>query len=172
MSHSSVSRQMRGENGVVRRAAMGVLALLPLVLSLRAAPALAQKGAADKATQETLFRLENDFAKAVVHRDAAAIRAMTAPKWVYSDETGVMEREAGIAAFTTGSDTVREASNEKMRALIYDKTAVVVGVLVMKGSGAHGAFTNRFRYTDTWVKLDGRWQCIGSQDYLMPAAKH
>ena len=51
-------------------------------------------------------------------RDAAIMRRITAPKWVYSDESGVMEREAGIKAFTTGTDTVREASNEKMRALV------------------------------------------------------
>ena len=58
-----------------------------------------------------------------------------------------------------------------MRALVYDRSAVVIGELVMKGRGPKGAFTNRYRYTDTFVKLDGRWQCIASQDYLMPAPK-
>jgi len=126
---------------------------------------------ASKAYEQALFKLENDWTRAVVNRDAAIMHRLTAPKWVYSDESGVMEREAGIKAFTTGSDTVREASNETMRALIYDKSAVVIGVLVMKGRGPKGAFTNRYRYTDTWVKLDGRWQCIASQDYLMPDTK-
>ena len=129
----------------------------------------AQQGS--KADEQALFKLENDWTQAVVKRDAALMHRLTAPKWVYSDESGVMEREAGIKAFTTGSDTVREASNEKMRALIYDKSAVVIGVLVMKGRGPKGAFTNRYRYTDTWVKLEGRWQCIASQDYLMPETK-
>ena len=43
----------------------------------------------------------------------------------------------------------------------------------MKGRGATrgGPFTHRYRYTDTWMKLDGRWQCIASQDYLMPEPK-
>ena len=177
MSHTSVSRGGRvilsaAKDPCVILSAAKDLLLLVLLAMLSAAPLAAQQGASDRATERTLFRLENDFAKAVVKRDAAAIRAMTAPRWVYSDETGVMEREAGITAFTTGSDTVREASNEAMRALIYDKSAVVIGVLVMKGSGAHGAFTNRFRYTDTWARLNGRWQCIASQDYLIPAAKH
>ena len=180
MSHSSVSRRdtvilsAAKEPFVILSAAKDllVLALLATLLALPiAAPAQAQQVAAEKATEKTLFRLENDFAKAVVKRDAAAIRAMTAPHWVYSDETGVMEREAGIKAFTTGTDTVRDASNERMRALVYDNSAVVLGVLVMKGSGASGPFTNRYRYTDSWVKLDGRWQCIASQDYLIPQRK-
>jgi ketosteroid isomerase-like protein len=132
-------------------------------------PASAQQ--ANKAEEQALFKLENDWTQAVVKRDAAIMHRLTAPKWLYSDESGVMEREAGIKAFTTGSDTVREASNEKMRALIYDNAAVVIGVLVMKGRGPKGSFTNRYRYTDTWAKLDGRWQCIASQDYLMPQPK-
>jgi hypothetical protein len=141
-----------------------------VVLCAAASPAAAQQGS--KADEQALFKLENDWTQGVVKRDAALMHRLTAPKWVYSDESGVMEREAGIKAFTTGTDTVREASNEKMRALIYDKSAVVIGILVMKGRGPKGPFTNRYRYTDTWVKLDGRWQCIASQDYLMPEAKH
>lgn len=147
--------------------------LLLALLLLSAAPGIAraQQSAADKATEQALFRLENDFAQAVVKRNAAAMRRITAPRWVYSDESGVMERDAGISAFTTGTDTVREASNEKMRALIYGNSAAVIGILVMKGSGPRGAFTHRYRYTDTFVKLDGRWQCVASQDYLMPEPK-
>ena len=145
--------------------------LLVLVLFLSAPQAAAQQGSAKKSVERQLFRLENEWAQAVVKRDPAILHQMTAPDWVYSDETGVMEREAGIKSFTTGTDTVRQASNERMRALVYDNAAVVIGVLVMKGSGASGPFTNRYRYTDSWVKLDGRWQCVASQDYLIPAGK-
>ena len=175
MRHTSVSRPgtvvLSVAASVVLSVAKDLHVLLLAMLLLSADIAHAQQSAAERATEQALFRLENDFARAVVKRDAAALRRMTAPRWVYSDESGVMEREAGITAFTTGTDTVREASNEKMRALIYDHSAAVIGILVMKGSGPHGAFTKRYRYTDTWVKLDGRWQCIASQDYLMPENK-
>ena len=144
------------------------LLLLALVIAVPHVTS-AQQAARQNSAERELFRLENEWAQAVVKRDAAILHRMTAPRWVYSDETGVMEREAGIKAFTTGTDTVRDASNERMRALVYDNSAVVLGVLVMKGSGASGPFTNRYRYTDSWVKLGGRWQCIASQDYLIPA---
>ena len=165
MSRISASRRP----SVVLSAAKDLL-VLALLLSAPYA-ATAQQAASGKSAERELFRLENEWAQAVVKRDAAILHRMTAPRWVYSDETGVMEREAGIKAFTTGSDTVREASNEKMRALLYDKSAVVIGILVMKGRGPKGAFTNRYRYTDTWVKYEGQWQCVASQDYLMPAPK-
>jgi ketosteroid isomerase-like protein len=127
--------------------------------------------AANRDAERTLFRLEDEFAQAVVKRDARALGRLVAPRWVYSDASGVMQRDAGIAAFTTGSDTVREASNAEMRALVYDNSAIVIGILQMKGRGSAGPFTRRYRYTDSWVKLDGRWQCVASQDYLMPNAK-
>ena len=144
-----------------------------LVLGVGAVRVEAQRAALDtRATTNTLFRLEDDFARAVVARDAQALGHLVAPKWVYSDETGVMERDAGIKAFTTGSDTVHDASNANMRALMYSNSAVVIGVLQTKGRGPAGPFTRRYRFTDTWVKLDGRWQCVASQDYLMPNEKH
>ena len=145
--------------------------LLLMLLTTIPHIAAAQLSARQKSDERELFRLENEWAHAVVKRDAAILHRMTAPRWVYSDETGVLEREAGIKSFTTGTDTVRDASNKRMRALIYDNSAVVIGILVMKGSGASGAFNNRYRYTDSWVKRDGRWQCIASQDYLIPAGK-
>ena len=131
--------------------------------------ARAAAGAPDERDAErTLLRLENDWARAVIHRDAAVLQRLVAPRWVYSDESGVMERDAGIRAFTTGTDTVRAASNSNMRVLLYPGAAVVIGVLQMRGDGPAGAFVHRYRYTDTWAWLDGRWQCVASQDYLLP----
>jgi len=135
------------------------------VCALLAARAAAAQPSAE---EHALFALEDQFAQATVRRDAAALRRLVAPRWVYSDESGVMERDAGIKAFTTGSDTVTQAGNDRMRALVYGNTAAVIGELWMKGRGPKGAFAHRYRYTDTWLKLDGRWQCIASQDYLMP----
>jgi ketosteroid isomerase-like protein len=125
----------------------------------------------ERAAERVLMRLEDAWAQAVVRRDARALGRFIAPRWVYSDESGVMSREAGIAAFTSGTDTVREASNADMRAMVYGNSAVVIGILRMKGSGPGGPFTHRYRYTDTWVFSNGRWQCVASQDYLMPEPK-
>ena len=137
-----------------------------LLAALIAVPAAAQS------QEKSLYKLEDDFAAAVVKRDVKTIERLTAPHWVYSDESGVMERDAAIKAFTSGPDSVTAASNEKVRAIVYGKTAVVVGILHLKGRGAKGPFDNRYRFTDTWMERDGRWQIIAAQDYLLPAAKH
>jgi ketosteroid isomerase-like protein len=139
--------------------------LLSLAFLTLALPASAQS------VEKTLYTLENDFAAAVVKRDVKTMERLTAPKWVYSDESGVMDRAAAIKAFTSGPDSVTAASNEQMRAMVYGNTAVVIGILRLKGRGPQGAFDRRYRYTDTWKEIDGRWQIIAAQDYLMPSAK-
>jgi ketosteroid isomerase-like protein len=148
-------------------------AILMLALVVYPSPLPAQRSAtaSESAVQRTLFKLESDWAQAVVDRDARAIGRLVAPRWVYTDESGVMNRAEGIESFTSGADTVREASNSDMKAIVYPNAAVVIGILHMKGRGPNGPFTRRYRYTDTWAKLDGRWQCIASQDYLMPEDK-
>ncbi|HET9002575.1 MAG TPA: nuclear transport factor 2 family protein [Gemmatimonadaceae bacterium] len=128
-----------------------------------------QASSGESATQRLLYALENQWAQGVVRRDAAAVRRLVAPRWIYSDESGTMNREEGIAAFTGGTDTVTAAGNDDMHAIVYGNTAIVTGILWMRGRGTAGAFEHRYRYTDTWMKLGGRWQCIASQDYLLPA---
>ena len=118
--------------------------------------------------ERALFRVEEDFARAVIARDPVALRRIVAPQWVYSDESGTMSRDEGVKLFTSGADTVEQSGNDGMRAIVYGNTAVVTGVLWMRGHGPKGAFLNRYRYTDVFLKMDGRWRCIASQDYLMP----
>jgi ketosteroid isomerase-like protein len=63
---------------------------------------------------------------------------------------------------------VESARNEDMRAYVHGNTAVVTGWLVVRGRGPGGPFDRRFRYTDTWLRRDGRWRVIAAQDYLVP----
>ena len=131
----------------------------------------ATQASSTAAAERELYRIEDAWAQAVVRRDAKALGRLIAPRWVYSDESGLMDRDAGIAAFVSGTDTVTEASNAGMRASVYGNAAVVTGILRMKGRGPNGPFDRRYRYTDTWVRMDGRWQAVASQDYLIPEGK-
>jgi ketosteroid isomerase-like protein len=149
-----------------------VLATLCLPAAVRTSAAQSPASATApgvRTAERTLIALENEWAQAVVHRNARALGRFVAARWVYSDESGVMDRAAGIKAFTSGSDTVATAGNRDMHVTVYPGAAVVIGILEMRGRGPAGAFFHRYRYTDTWVLIDGRWQCVASQDYLMPS---
>lgn len=120
------------------------------------------------AVEQTLFRLEDEWTRALVRRDAAAFERLLAPRFVYTENDQVMTRAQLIDALTRGADTVESAANEDMKAYAYGNTAVVTGWLVVKGRGKDGAFNRRYRYTDTWVNRRGQWQVIAAHDYLAP----
>ncbi len=145
--------------------------VLPLLaVLLLAGPLAAQTPAPPgSAAERALFQLEDGWATALVHHDTAYFRRTLASGYVYSDESGVSDREETLAQMTAPGDTVDFAANENMRAHIYGTTGVVTGILVTRGRGARGRFAHRYRFTDTWIRSGGRWIMIASQDYDIPS---
>lgn len=123
--------------------------------------------ASTKSAERELLKLEDGWASGLVRRDTAMFRRHLARDFVYTENADVMGKEDVIKS-VTGSDTVRWAGNEGMKVHVYGTTAVVTGILAMKGRGKDGAFDKRYRFTDTWKFIAGRWQIIAAQDYLIP----
>ena len=120
-----------------------------------------------RAAERELLRLEDGWARGLVRRDTAMFRRHLARDFVYTENAAVMGKDEVLAG-VVGTDTVTSAANEGMKVHLYGTTAVVTGILGMKGRGKGGAFDRRYRFTDTWKFLDGRWQVIAAQDYLIP----
>ena len=118
----------------------------------------------------TLLRLEDQWASALVARDSGFFRRTLHPDYVYSDERGTFNKEQVIAD-QIGTDTVKYAANEDMRAHVHGAAAVVTGILIVRGHGKSGAFQHRYRYTDTWISSKQGWLMIASQDYEIPRGR-
>ena len=146
------------------------LAGTALLFVLVAPPLLAQQKA-DTATPTAaeLVRLENQWTAGLVKRDRAIFEKLLAPKFVYTENDKLMSRADVIHEVAEGSDRVTAARNEGMVVHEYGPTtAVVTGWLIVEGRGTGGAFTHRYRFTDTWVKGPSAWQIVAAQDYLAP----
>lgn len=118
--------------------------------------------------QKAVFALEEEWTRALVKRDTMAFKRLTVPGFVYTEDNAVMTQGELIHAIVTSPDRTLWAGNEGMKLYDYNPVAVVTGVLVVKGTGKSGRFTNRYRFTDTWLYRNGRWQAIAAQDYLIP----
>jgi hypothetical protein len=79
----------------------------------------------------------------------------------------VMNQRELIRAIVTG-DRVEWAGNEGMKLHDHFPVAVVTGVLVTKARNKGKPYTNRYRFTDTWLYRNSKWQIIAAQDYLIP----
>jgi len=145
-----------------------LLAAACLVTATAGASLPAQpRGPAPSATARTLLRLEDDWARALVKRDTATFRRLLAPRFVYTENAAVMNKE-DVVRGVLGTDTVTWAGNEDLKVHDFGRTAVVTGILAMRGRGRDGAFDRRYRFTDTWMKDAPGWRIIAAQDYLIP----
>ena len=146
------------------------LAGTALLFVLSAPPLLAQQRAMRATpTAAELVRLENQWTAGLVKRDRAIFEKLLAPKFVYTENDKLMSRADVIHEVAEGADRVTAARNEGMMVHEYGPTtAVVTGWLIVDGRGKGGAFTHRYRFTDTWVKGASGWQIVAAQDYLAP----
>jgi hypothetical protein len=118
-----------------------------------------------------LLRLEDEWALALIHRDAAVFGRLLAEGFIYTEDDRTMSRDDVLRDVVAGPDTVQTAHNEDMRVHRFGATAVVTGWLVVGGRGPNGPFDRRYRFTDTWVRRGGGWQIVAAHDYLVPAPR-
>ena len=118
---------------------------------------------------QVLLRLEDDWALGLIRRDAALFRRLLADGFVYTEDDRTVGRDDVLRDIVAGPDTVQTAHNEEMKVHRFGTTAIVTGWLVVGGHGPQGPFNRRYRFTDTWVRRDRRWQIVAAHDYLVRA---
>ena len=146
-----------------------LLSRATLLLALATPPLVAQQTSATTSQSTELVRLENQWATGLVKRDRVLFEKLLAPKFVYTENDKLMSRAEVLHEVAEGADRVTAAHNEGMVVHEYGPTtAVVTGWLIVSFKGKSGAYTNRYRFTDTWVKGSRGWQIVAAQDYLAP----
>ena len=125
-----------------------------------AAPADSQP---DRSTRETLIELERSWNDAVYTGDVDVIEGLLADEFrgTYDDGSrGDKARELELVA--NFNQAVISAVQDDFRVAIYGDTAVVWFTLHLVGlrQGQEAELT--LRYTDVWIRRDGRWQCVSA----------
>src|ERR1700720_4262951 len=62
-----------------------------------------------------------------------------------------------------------QAVTEQSTVQVYGDVAVVVGVFRIKGTEKGKPYVHRERFVDTWIKLQGTWQCVATTSTLITA---
>ncbi len=116
---------------------------------------------ADGADERALVQLEKDWAVALAKADTKALEGILAPDWVASFEGAAFSRPQLLAALRSGAARFEIAEGSEEQASVFGDTAVVHGLVRMKGTSGGKPFDGKSRYTDLFVKRDGRWQAVG-----------
>ena len=119
---------------------------------------------------DVIWYLEQDWNDAIKNKDKDWFEKNFAADFTNIGTSGELtDRKANIAAGTVNNkSTYDSAETSQVDIRIDGHTAVVTGVFRIKGKDEKGeAFDKRERYTDVWIKRDGRWQAWSSQGTAM-----
>jgi ketosteroid isomerase-like protein len=121
--------------------------------------------------QTTLWYLDKDWTNAIRNRDKAWFESSFAPAFgSVSSLTGeIMNRSQDIADTVNSKDTLDVVQSTDTSIRIDGDTAIVNGIFHTKGRDEKGvAFDRRSRYTDTWIKRNGRWHPLATAGTVIP----
>ena len=120
----------------------------------------------------TLGYLEQDWNNAFWKRDKAWFDANFAPDFsnVSSTDGALTGKDKETANIIGDKSTYDLVETTGMDIRVDGRMAVITGVFHLRGKDEKGAaFDNKLRYTDVWIKRDGKWQAWSSQGTNMPA---
>ncbi len=136
---------------------------------LFAALACAQSGNPDAAAQQAkLVVLEHLWNDAQVHRDARALEAMVADRFVNTEYDGdVSDRDKFLADIKDPEFKPSVMNIRDVQVNVYRETAVVTGIYHTKGTYGGKPYEHLGRFTDTWIFENGKWLCVASHTSLL-----
>jgi len=121
----------------------------------------------DSSDKSLVLALEGAWNQAELHHDATAAAAIMADTFISVDHHGkLVNKSQYLADLKDTSFNPEEISNSDTSVYIYGDTAIVTSAYRTKGTDSGKSFVHHGRFTDTWIKRNGKWQCIADQETL------
>lgn len=134
------------------------------LLLVAASMAFAQSGSKATGDETKIIALENLWNQMQVNHDADAMGQMLDANFVFTDYDGtIMSKGEFLASVKDMSVVLTTEVSQDMRLLSHGDTVIVIGATRETGTSKGKPFEHHGRFTDTWIRSDGRWVCIASQ---------
>jgi ketosteroid isomerase-like protein len=143
-----------------------------LAVTVLTLPALAQekkmaKAAKGASVEATVKGREDSWEAAIMKHDTKPIEEVVASDFAGVGHDGKLLGKAGLMKEQVKSnhDTYTSATLSHVVVRAYGpNVAVAIGDANEKGTGKDGkAFDRTYRFTDTWVERNGKWECVAEQ---------
>ena len=130
-----------------------------------ASRALSADQQADTAVQDTLVQIEHQWTDAAVKGDVAAFGRFIADDWIltYSDGSLVTKAMA-LADLKEGALRIESYRLDDISVRVYGDAAIIIGMITERSKFREKDTSGKRRFTDVFVKRDGRWQVVASHE--------
>jgi len=117
---------------------------------------------ADGAEERALTQIERDWAAASAANDAAGIDRLTAAEYVGNTDGEITPKKQLLANMKSGASKVASAEAGEMKVFVAGDTATVHGLWTENASLNGKDRSGTYRYIDSFIKRDGRWQAVAT----------
>ncbi len=120
------------------------------------------------APEQELLKVENNWGDALLKNDVAELERIYADEYLFTDPEGVTwNKSQDLANTKSGASKITSFKMEDMKVHVYGGAAVVTGKAILEGTFQGKDISGTHRFTDTFVKRAGRWQCVATQSTLV-----
>jgi len=117
--------------------------------------------------------LEIAWNHALESKDASALNMLLANTMISVDIDGsIMNKSEFLASIKSPGYQPSQAVTEQSNIQMYGNAAVVAGIFRVKGMDKGKPYIHRERFVDTWIKIDGTWQCVATTSALITARQN
>ena len=155
--------QLRGLMRTTRNWLWGAFACVVL-----ASTAWAQ-AADSSATEKAVTAAEQQWLKSQQTNNPDLMAPLLAANFVQTDSTGKVTTSKAAALADAKTTKWSSVDYVDLKVYAFGDTAVAIGNFKGKGVNDAGkAIDENVRFTDVWMKANGKWHCIASQDGTIP----
>lgn len=119
--------------------------------------------------EQEIRKLEREWFDSYVRGDRAAFDRIVADDVVITYGNGsVGNKSQAIAEIKAPADSSYSLTSDDIQVRVYGETAIVTGRVTEKGTFNGRSLNSQSRYTDVWVRRNGRWQVVAAQNTRLP----
>ncbi len=119
---------------------------------------------ADGAEEQAVIKVEQDWGTALAKRDVATIERILGKEWTENVGGQITTRAQAIAGQKSGAIRFESITAHDLSVHVFGDAAVATMVVVIKGTQNGSDRSGSERSTDFFVKRDGRWQAVSTQN--------
>jgi len=145
-----------------------IMSAVVILLFTGVLPAKQQQNMNDEGGR--VLALEKAWNLALEEKNTKALDMLLANTMVSVDIDGsISSRSEFLASIKSPDYQPSQAVTEQSTVQVYGDAAVVVGIFRVKGTEKGKPYTHRERFVDTWIKMNGTWQCVVTTSTLITA---
>ena len=120
---------------------------------------------ADGSEEKALIRMEKDWMQAMLKSDAAAFEKYLAKEWIMDDSGQVTSRAQMIADLKSGAYKIESMQLSDVKPHVYGDGALVTSTVSWRAKYKSKDLPNTSRSIDFFVKRNGKWLAVSTQNY-------